>query len=574
MDSSLAAASVVIAVLAAVLATYSWGRRREPGARELAIASSIAVLWALASLVYALSADPEDNVRWYGVTIALLLPMVCAVTAFVVHYAGLGHHLTRRRVWAALVVPSVADVALVLSNPAHGLVWSDAVVAPGGAVRVEVGVLGWVGLGYYTLLGLLNITMFLRIIVISPRRRTPAALMLAAHLGSRYAFTHEVFGWDLPLPLSPAVLTVGIPFATYALALFGLHVFDPVPAARRAALEQMSDGVVVADASGAVIEANPAAVAMLGRPVAELRGERVGVLLGPVSTGSEPGGTDPGGNDRFLVDLGEGDATRHHVVVRSTLTDDTGAMVGHLYLMRDVTEQRQAQDALGQQLQAVARLTEREHLARDLHDSVGQVLGFVSMQTQAIRKRLGGGEVERADEMLARLAEVAQQAHADVRGLILSLTSSAESGAAPPIGVQLAAQLRDFQVNHGIRADLAVGEGVPEDPFDATTRDQVLRVVQEALTNVRRHAGATTVRVAVTGFGDRIRLTLEDDGHGFDPRAAVDSVHQFGLANMRERMGDVGGTLRVESAPGRGTRVTVEMPVVTVEMPVRREEEA
>jgi len=92
-------ASAGIAVLTSVLASYSWTRRREPGARALAVASALATLWALASLLQAHATDPALRISWYGVATAMLLPMVCAVTAFVLAYAGLDRHLTRRRAW-------------------------------------------------------------------------------------------------------------------------------------------------------------------------------------------------------------------------------------------------------------------------------------------------------------------------------------------------------------------------------------------------------------------------------------------------------------------------------------------
>lgn len=231
-------------------------------------------------------------------------------------------------------------------------------------------------------------------------------------------------------------------------------------------------------------------------------------------------------------------------------------------MLHDLTEQREAQERLLENRQTVAQLTEREHLARDLHDSVGQVLGFTSMQAQAIRKRLADGDVERADTMLARLAEVAQQAHAEVRGLILALKNTAADGWTWSLEASLAELLRSLEASHGIRTVLAIATGVPDEPLDATTGVQVLRVVQEALTNALRHGGANSVRVTVERYGQRIRLRVEDDGRGFNSDAhTIDPERQFGLAIMRERMDDVGGSLTVESSPGHGTRVTVEVPV-------------
>lgn len=549
-----ASASIGIAILTSVLTWYSWARRREPGARGLALASAIATAWAIASFMQALSATSAARIAWYGVATAILLPMVCAVTAFVLTYAGLERHLTRRRTWWTLVIPSVVNAVLVLTNPLHELVWTDATVDAGGAVRVTINVAGWIGLGYYTALGLINLSVLVYLILRSPSRRHAAGLMFVAHLASRHAFAHEIFGWDLPVPVTPGVLTVGVPFVTYAIALFGLRVFDPVPAARRAALEQMADGVLVTDVDGTVIEANPAARRMLDREGGDLRGRPIAELV----PGAVP---DPGDVDRYEFDVRRGDVRRHHFVGRSALRDETGRTVAQLYLVHDVTEQLETQERLVEQQQELARLTEREHLARDLHDGVGQVLGFVSLQAQAIRKRVADGETERANAMLARLAEVVQQAQGDVRDLILSLKTAPPPEGKWSLSLNLAELLGDFQRQYGVRIDLENGAVEAPDLLDPGSGVQVMRVVQEALSNARRHGGSERVRVRVEGAGDRARITIEDDGAGFDAsRVTVDPARQFGLSIMRERMAEIGGTLEVDSSPGRGTRVTIETP--------------
>lgn len=235
--------------------------------------------------------------------------------------------------------------------------------------------------------------------------------------------------------------------------------------------------------------------------------------------------------------------------------------MAQLYLVHDVTEQLETQERLVEQQQELARLTEREHLARDLHDGVGQVLGFVSLQAQAIRKRVADGETERANAMLARLAEVVQQAQGDVRDLILSLKTAPPPEGKWSLSLNLAELLGDFQRQYGVRIDLENGAVEAPDLLDPGSGVQVMRVVQEALSNARRHGGSERVRVHVEGAGDRARITIEDDGAGFDAsRVTVDPARQFGLSIMRERMAEIGGTLEVDSSPGRGTRVTIETP--------------
>lgn len=105
--------------------------------------------------------------------------------------------------------------------------------------------------------------------------------------------------------------------------------------------------------------------------------------------------------------------------------------------------------------------------------------------------------------------------------------------------------------------DLAVQEGFPEE-LPETVRAELLRVVQEALTNVRRHSGARRVEVNLWKEGGEVHAEVVDDGRGFDPEAVREGV---GLSGMRERIAALGGKLEVSSEPGKGTRVAVSVPV-------------
>ncbi len=250
--------------------------------------------------------------------------------------------------------------------------WTDA-VAGGINVRVTISVWGWVGLGYYFALAMLNLVVLLQLFVVSPQHRRPAGLMLVGHVASRYTFLHEVFSLDYPLPLPPDAVAIAIPFSFYAVALLGFHVFDPVPAARKAALAQMVEGMLVVDAEGDIVDANPTAQKILGHSAAELRGRAVGELL-PLADSERESSDDVGAN-RFEITLG-GESGPHFLVSRSQLKDRGGRSLGQLLMLHDVTEQKDTQARLLEHQEMVAALREREHLARELHDGVGQVLGM------------------------------------------------------------------------------------------------------------------------------------------------------------------------------------------------------
>jgi signal transduction histidine kinase len=206
-------------------------------------------------------------------------------------------------------------------------------------------------------------------------------------------------------------------------------------------------------------------------------------------------------------------------------------------------------------------LQERERLARELHDGIGQTFGYVSVQAQSALKYLHDGNNEKAESLIGRLVEVAKDAHADVRESILSLKTG--SGREWSFIPALTDYMDRFQGNYGIRAELTLASGIDENTFDPAAGVQLLRAIQEALTNARKHSGATTLRVCVELVGAMAQISITDDGHGFDTsRLQHRGDGHFGLIFMRERMAQIGGSLKIESAPGGGTALRLDAPIV------------
>ncbi len=215
---------------------------------------------------------------------------------------------------------------------------------------------------------------------------------------------------------------------------------------------------------------------------------------------------------------------------------------------------------LHQQGQALATTEERERIARELHDNMAQVLGYVSTKAQAVEALISRGEAERATEQTRQLADAARAAYADVREGILGLRSTLnrELGFVGTLREYLAA----WQGQSGVVGTLiADGNGYHDLPLSPTSEVQLLRIVQEALANVRKHAGAQEVRVRIRVEVDQVIITIADDGQGFAPDDASRSLRpRFGLATMRERAQAIGATFELDHGPGRGTRITLLVP--------------
>jgi signal transduction histidine kinase len=204
---------------------------------------------------------------------------------------------------------------------------------------------------------------------------------------------------------------------------------------------------------------------------------------------------------------------------------------------------------LYRQAEQLAVMRERQRLARDLHDSVTQSLYSLVLVAEAGRRLAGAKDLKRAEEAIARLGEIGQQALKEMRLLVYELRPSSlqQEG----LEAALRRRLGAVEKRAGIEASLAI-EGTLE--VSGTVEEELFRVAQEALNNTLKHAVASSVSVHIRADGPCIEIEVADNGKGFEPDAVGDGAG-MGLVSMRERMDKLGGTLTISSAPGRGTRV-------------------
>lgn len=201
-----------------------------------------------------------------------------------------------------------------------------------------------------------------------------------------------------------------------------------------------------------------------------------------------------------------------------------------------------------------AALAERLRLSRELHDGLAQNLWLAKLKVGHLATRAGMGPeataltVELSRAIDAGLAE-AQQAVAAMR------LSGEASGSLQDL---LSRSVYEFSDRFGLRVEFECEGELPG--LSARAQAEVLRIAQEALSNVRRHADATVVRVRAFVESDRLVVSVRDNGRGFDPASVGQDA--FGLASMRERAELIGGELSTESAPGDGTRITLVVPRV------------
>jgi PAS domain S-box-containing protein len=557
--------SPVTVLLLVALAIFGWRRRAVPGARVFAVTCLFAVPWAAGCVMEIAAVDAADKIFWFKVQGVWQMPVATALTCFVLEYAWPGRWLTRRNL-ALLSIPPLLTLGLVLTDGLYHLLWRGFMVD--GTVIPLRGPAYWACFAYGYGMAILAVVVFVWLFVRSPRHRWPVAFMLTGQMVGRVVFLLEAVQ-VLPSGLLFNVPPIAFEYGMYAIALFGFRIFDPIPVARQAAIAQMREGVLVLDPEGQVASLNPAAERILRLPAKQATGQAVRDLLPAYPDGLL---ADPAGAEIELSlpegrrDDGEaGQELRQYVLELSPLTDWRGLEVGRLLLLRDVTERRQAQARILEQQWAQATLQERELLAQELHDGLAQNLGFLNLQAQAARLYLRSGQGEAVQDSLDRLAKVALDMQGDTRELIGNLlTVSLPSEGLCSVVRQAVAR---FENQTGLPVCLEMAE-----ELDAVCKSsalppaagvQLLRILQEALANVRKHSGCPTeIGVWLKAEAGQLQMTIVDNGTGFDPALTGAGGQHFGLQVMAQRAEHIGGQMAVHSAPRLGTRVEVCVPLV------------
>lgn len=217
---------------------------------------------------------------------------------------------------------------------------------------------------------------------------------------------------------------------------------------------------------------------------------------------------------------------------------------------------RQARERMRQDfLQAIinAQENERQRIARELHDQTGQALASLMVGLKLLEQ---AGNAAETKKNLTRLREIISAEMESIHRLVLDLRPSVLDDLGMVAAIRRYAA--DYQALHAVTVS-CVMVGFDEQRPPAYIETCIYRIVQEALTNAARHAGAKTIKIVLEWKNDTIRGVVEDDGIGFDPE--IDQGQRLGIWGMEERITLLNGHFRIESEPGAGTMVAFDLPV-------------
>ena len=546
------------AAFVALLGFYAWRQPRRPGARYFTLIVAVWLVWALAAVLATILKPVELQYALWAVQCFCILLGTAAELMFSLEYTGNEKWVNRTNL-ALLSLPAFIFAAMVIAIPYQEFVSIE--YHSGHFVFVGSGLLKWGFFSWNVLAWVLNLLALIPCMLGAPAFSAPIVLILLAQAIMRIAFM-VMDARAMPVsPVQALILFTNFYTLAFFLSLYQFKLLRVIPVGRDTAIHHVPYGIIVLDAENTIVYFNPAAQELPGLSgrlgVRQKAARAFGELWEQFAALIEAA---PVSRDLSLPMEG---GQRHLRVKSLPLLQASGWRSGQVFIVNDVTYEKLAQQQQVETAWSQASLQEREQLAEELHDSLSQSLAFLNLQLQTIQVQLESGQSETAQRSLSRLNEVACKIQEETRELIGNLLRV--SLPAENFSSTLKHILADFEQRTGLAVELEIDEELANaNCFEATSVStqaavQLVRILQEALMNVYKHAHAVSrVSVQLKSSEGKVILSIADDGEGFDP-----SVHQsgkYGLQIMRQRAAHMGGQVTVTSTPRKGTQVEVCLP--------------
>ncbi|WWV70293.1 Sensor histidine kinase LiaS [Sporomusa ovata DSM 2662] len=444
---------------------------------------------------------------------------------------------------------STLFLALLLLSNWQELIWQSAWL-DGQAVVLVWGIGHVVMIGHVLMLCILATILSVRWVVTSAglRRQQAWSYSLAVAVSwLSYALWRFGVRADIILPIG--FLLNG---AIVAWIYYYLQLYNILPLAKTVAVENVVEGIFFVDKEDYIVAINARAQTMLsGLPVsigADFKATAAAwPALGEVD--SRPG-----------VQMLEAERQQPlhagwYQLTKIPLQKSVGQpSLGRVILVKDITSQKQDQAQLIEQQNALAILTERNRLGREIHDGSGQIWNYLLLELKSLSLLMANKQTEDAAKLVERLEGILRDVHDDVRESIVSLNSGKVEN--HDFMTTLQEYFRWYKQAYSIDLVLDLPDKPLENFISKNIEVQLMRIIQEALTNIRKHAKASQAQISMRAEGENFVVVISDNGCSFEP-ATDCSIGHYGLSIMKERAEAVGGQLIIESTLVQGTKIKI-----------------
>ena len=544
------------------LGVYALLRRRNAkGAISFIVSMFVVTIWSAGNALEMSAVDFPTKLFWANMQYFAYCYSPVSLLALCMQFTGYDKWIKSRRVFWLAVLPTII-FALVWTDGLHGLIRYNMQMNYSGVFPVidkDYGPAFFVHAAYSHSLNIIAWLLLIRAVFIRKTvyRNQAIALLLGVSLivipNILYVSgISPVKRFDItPVFFGPAGLII-------AWGIFHFKMFDLVPLARDTVIENMDAGMMVLDLQDRVLDINPAFEKIVGLTASRASTRRVEDVCAKIPELVNACMDRSVNHMEFSINQEE--LPEVYEILLSPLADRNGILIGRLAVVYKITEKKQAQQVFLKQQWRLAVIEERERMARDMHDNLGQVLGFINLQAQGIRQELINEGVGIVSNKLDKLVAVTQSAHDEIREYIRNARSATtvEKG----FITALEKDITNFEEQTGLKVKVEIPTEFTGDELEPNVRINILNIVKEALNNVRKHAEADNVGISFSLTQEQLCATIEDDGKGFEfDKYDKCTKNKYGLNIMQERASEIGAQIDIESAEGKGSRIAMRIPM-------------
>jgi len=550
---------IISAAMSLALGIYTMVQQKSTkGIKIFTLSMFVVTIWSAGNALEIASVDFSTKLFWANVQYIAYCYSPVTLLALCMEFTGYDQWIKSKRIMWLAVLPTII-LALVWTDGWHNLIRYDLQMDYSGAFPViakKYGPVFYVHAFYSHCLNILAWILFIRAVFIKNTvyRKQALAILFGLSLiiipNLLYiSGLSPVKRFDItPIFFGPAGFII-------IWGIFRFKLFDVVPLARTTVIENMGVGFMVLDLQNRVLDINPAFEKIVDCTASMAAAQPVEKVCQKVPALLKVCEKSISHSDFSICD---NNAPKVYEVLYSPLIDNKRQLIGRLVVTYDITEIKKAEQEYMKQQRKLAITEERERLARDMHDNLAQLLGFINFQAQGIRQELTNNGIEIASYQLDRLVTVSQSAHNQIRKYIhkarYTETEDYDFFAALKRDLLIFEQQSEIKVKLDLPADFI------QEKLNPSTHVNILNIVKEALNNISKHAAATSVNISFSLSEEHLCVAVHDNGKGFGVQQFQHNDTKFGLGIMRERALEIGAQIKIESTLGQGSTVRLWVP--------------
>ncbi|MFW6271403.1 MAG: histidine kinase N-terminal 7TM domain-containing protein, partial [Bacillota bacterium] len=534
------------------LGIYGYKHKEVKGALSFTICIIISSLWISCYMFGIAAVEVQTKIFWSNLQYFAFAFCPVFWLIMVLQFTNKEKWLNKRNIILMTIIPVITSF-LAWTDKNYGLLRRDFALNPSGSYPFTNEFGSWFTVHYIYSYILLFLAVALLINTIWKKNsifKKQAAFLLTGFillLITDLVYIADIIHWER---IYIDTLVFDIAALIFGTGIFYYQIFDLVPVARETVIEEMESGLIVLDKKKRIIDINPQARKMFRTSGKIKSGQKLSILSSKlnqlvISTNTALSKKEFSLNDKEGIE-------HHYEVYISSIDSNKSNLTAWILFINDITALKIANKQIEKHIKELAVMKEREKMARDLHDNLGHVLGFIDIQLQAACKKLKIGEYKVADQYLQKLNNKVKDTHKEVREYVLNMRNEAIYN--KDFVELIKEELEKISEDCFLKIEFLIIEELDLGFLSTEEKFHLLHIFKEAVNNTLKHAKADKIIISLDKVKDNIKMCIADDGQGMKNSNLKSGS---GLSIMNERARLISAKLKIESELGKGSRVIV-----------------